>query len=390
MRRGIVIIVIALAGLPACGGGGSSSATRTALVDYNYDQFASSLFAFMPLNVSVHPGDTVDFKQAWTGEPHTVTGGTATTALGEKISPYLNHKVAVPAEEPADIAALEQQLPAFFGDGPAANQTAAQPCFIDSGTLPEGGKPCKQRPQPAFNGRQEFYNSGFVKYGGNNGNQFKVPIAKDATLGTYFFYCTIHGAAMSNYIHIVPKSIPIASQSAINKQTKAELDKQMKRLVKGDGEAQKGKDKPAGVDVVSGGSIAENDIPFGTLLEFYPKTFNAKVGQKVTWDLEGHTVSFHVPKYIPIVLIDKDGTVRGNPKTTDAVNAPKAPDSNGGEQHGPPPPPTKIDAGSYDGSKFLSSGQNDNEWFSITFTKPGTYQYACLVHPRMIGTVVVK
>ena len=90
-----------------------------------------------------------------------------------------------------------------------------------------------------------------------------------------------------------------------------------------------------------------------------------------------------------MVFVDKDGTVRANPKTTDAVNAPKGPEG-GGDQNGPPPPPVKIDAGQYDGSKFLSSGEFDNEIFSITFTKAGTYQYACLVHPRMVGTLIVK
>ena len=28
--------------------------------------------------------------------------------------------------------------------------------------------------------------------------------------------------------------------------------------------------------------------------------------------------------------------------------------------------------------------------YSVTFTKAGTYPYACLIHPGMIGKVVVK
>ncbi len=188
-----------------------------------------------------------------------------------------------------------------------------------------------------------------------------------------------------------PNSEKIASRGEVNRRARVELDKLTTRLARGDRSAKKGKDKPAGVDIVSGADIAGNALPFGTLLEFYPKKFTAKVGQKITWSLNGHTVSFHVPKYLPLVFIDKDGTVRGNPKTDDAINAPKAPESSGGhDDNGPPPPPAKIDAGNYDGSKFLSSGTGDNEWFSLTFTKSGTYLYACLVHPRMIGTVVVK
>jgi plastocyanin len=272
------------------------------------------------------------------------------------------------------------------------NQTAAQPCFLDNGAIPTDGKPCRRRVQPAFNGRQAFYNSGFVKYGGNNGNHFKVRLANDTPTGEYFFYCLVHGVGMGGFIQVKPNSVSVPSQGELNKRALGELDKVTARLKQGDRAAKRGKDKPAGVDIVSGAEIAGFALPFGTLLEYYPKTFTAKVGQKITWTLNGHTVSFHVPKYVPIVFIDKDGTLRPNPITNDPVNAPKPPEPHGGGEHdnGPPPPPTKIDAGNYDGSKFISSGTNDNEWFSLTFTKAGTYQYACLIHPRMVGTVIVK
>jgi plastocyanin len=32
---------------------------------------------------------------------------------------------------------------------------------------------------------------------------------------------------------------------------------------------------------------------------------------------------------------------------------------------------------------------NDGDTFTLTFTKAGTYPYACAVHPQMIGQVVV-
>jgi plastocyanin len=39
---------------------------------------------------------------------------------------------------------------------------------------------------------------------------------------------------------------------------------------------------------------------------------------------------------------------------------------------------------------FGSSGLSHEETFAQTFTKGGTYQYFCSVHPRMRATVIVK
>jgi plastocyanin len=39
---------------------------------------------------------------------------------------------------------------------------------------------------------------------------------------------------------------------------------------------------------------------------------------------------------------------------------------------------------------FSSAGLVNDDTFVETFTKPGTYQYFCKIHPYMKGTVVVK
>jgi plastocyanin len=53
-------------------------------------------------------------------------------------------------------------------------------------------------------------------------------------------------------------------------------------------------------------------------------------------------------------------------------------------------PIQKVDAGRWDGSGFLSSGVQPGGTYTVTFTRPGTYPYACLIHPRMVGEVVVR
>jgi plastocyanin len=39
---------------------------------------------------------------------------------------------------------------------------------------------------------------------------------------------------------------------------------------------------------------------------------------------------------------------------------------------------------------FRSGAMDTNESFSFRFDKPGTYRYACSIHPRMVGTIIVQ
>ena len=40
---------------------------------------------------------------------------------------------------------------------------------------------------------------------------------------------------------------------------------------------------------------------------------------------------------------------------------------------------------------FNKSGALDtDDSYSLTFTTPGTYQYFCYIHPRMVGSIVVE
>ena len=39
---------------------------------------------------------------------------------------------------------------------------------------------------------------------------------------------------------------------------------------------------------------------------------------------------------------------------------------------------------------FGSAGLGNDETFAQTFTRPGTYEYFCALHPKMRATVIVK
>jgi plastocyanin len=49
-------------------------------------------------------------------------------------------------------------------------------------------------------------------------------------------------------------------------------------------------------------------------------------------------------------------------------------------------PHTVVSTDSVFKSKVLDTGEK----FSYTFSRPGSYSYACSIHPKMTGTVVVR
>jgi plastocyanin len=288
--------------------------------------------------------------------------------------PYLKGERKLPDDPPQDIVDGFAKLPPFFN--PDVNQLAAQPCYITTGNLPPGPDPCpkSQQKEPRFHGTETFFNSGFIPFAGVRGNRYSITLADDIKPGEYAYNCVVHGPQMTGTITVRPKSADIGGQGRINAAATKQLDrfaKEVRQLHK----TTAAKAKPTGVDVVAGAA------PHGTKLdgyddrEFFPSTFHARVGQKVTWLIStepAHTVSFDVPRYLPVIIVHKNGTVTGNPDTTEPRNA------------------TAADR--YDGTRFLSSGASFEGpmRFSVTFSKAGTYHYACLLHPRMVGEVVVE
>ena len=387
MRRLLIVVALAAVVLPACGSS-SDSSTRTILTDFNYDQFATTYMANFPFITQVHPGDSIQFKQAWTGEAHTVTFGTLLKPLSDIMHPYMTGEKPVPDQEPPGLQEAQQALPSLFG-AKDVNQTAGQPCFLQSAPLPADEKPCPKVAQPAFTGREAFYSSGFIPYLGNNGNQFKMKLSSTIAPGDYYYYCLLHGAGMAGFLRVVPASQKTPSQSAVNSAATKKLAETTKLLVQANKDALAKKwDLPPGtpnIDILAGTGTPQSAFPFALVDEFYPKKFTAKVGQKVTWMINGHTVSFHVPKYGPQLVTDsKSGAVHLNLQAYNPVGV-NIPESDPSSDNTPP-----FDGGTYDGSKFISTGVQGGLAFSLTFTKAGTYQYACTIHPRMVGTLIVR
>jgi plastocyanin len=105
------------------------------------------------------------------------------------------------------------------------------------------------------------------------------------------------------------------------------------------------------------------------VLQYMPAKATVAVGQKVrwTWDetKEPHSVTFLAP-----------GQTAPDPGSDTSLFAPT--------------PPT----GPYDGSVLVNSGllplgPQAVPPFEMTFSKPGSYNYICVIHPQMVGTIVV-
>jgi plastocyanin len=406
MNMGKLAVMTAAAAMAATsfascssGGGGDS---RTIEVDYHSDDFAGAFLGYYPNRVTVRPGMTVKFHQNWSGEPHSVSFGSAIDAKIKPVSALIrgihDGTVEDPGEPPPefDQEFFFNRMPSLFrDDSDGLAQDAAQPCYAKTlDELPLDHTACSKadQKQPEFTGRLAYYSSGFIPFEGEGGNTYEVKIADNAKPGTYFYYCNVHGVLMSGEITVAKKA-KVESQAALNRRGKAEADRLSKPLLAAYRKELAGNGQFKGNLAGSGDDSTESVE--GIVNEFTPRTINAKVGEKVTWTFIGnHTISFNVPPYTPLFVFDKNGKVSSNQGLDKPKGGwPGVPAGHESHDDGPPPPPVHLDAGDFDGSGGLKSsgtGFNTGDTYSVTFTKAGTYPYACLIHPGMIGKVVVK
>ncbi len=352
---------------------GNIAQTYNLKVDNRTDQFNGAFLAYFPNELTVHPGDTLDFGSIFSGEPHSVTFGTLVDtglAAAEAAGPDAQ-------EEPADLAKIPLMIPEGPGD---ANQTAAQPCFLASGDPPPEG-PCAKVPQPDFDGRHALYSSGFLA----EGDHFTFDLAGDLAPGTYRWFCDLHRAGMTGTLKVVAAGETADTPAAVTKRGEDQLAGMVSALAPVAAQMQAISD-PAKAQ--AGGALPDSP---GLVDEFGPKEISIPVGGSVTWDVQGpHTITFNVPEDARTIISKApDGSVHLNPKSFGPAGGPGMPE-------GPPSEgPVAIDAGAWNGTGFHNSGllpgfgPPGSLGYKLKFTKAGTYQYACLVHPDREGTVKV-
>lgn len=119
--------------------------------------------------------------------------------------------------------------------------------------------------------------------------------------------------------------------------------------------------------VIVGGHTKDNSVYANG---FYPHELTIRVGDTVTWKFDGyHNVTFLGGGPRPSFAIKNGNKFYGNPRVFFPA---------GGSQYG--------------GAGLHNSGapQGNNPFsYSLTFTRPGRYEYACTIHSGMMGIVNV-
>ena len=109
---------------------------------------------------------------------------------------------------------------------------------------------------------------------------------------------------------------------------------------------------------------------------FFPQEITINAGDTIFFDVQAfHTITFLSGEERPRLIVMEQATDGGPPR---ALINPMAGFPVGGN--------------TYDGTGYINSGTPDPSAppFTLTFTAPGTYEYLCLVHPQMIGNVIVQ
>ena len=398
LAAALSVVVLVAAG---CGGGddgdtaattageqeaGEGAITIPVAVDALPEDFSASFFAYFPQAVTARPGDTVKFTSRFTGEPHTV-------AFGTLIDEALTAAAAVPAgtKLPPDVLALLSKPPLFYPPG-ATNvdvdpqPSAAQPCFLASGD-PPAQSACLDQPeeQPAFDGTQSLHSSGFLP----DEATFEVELADDIAPGTYQFMCLVDRTQMTGSVTVVGAGEAVPSPADVRKQAEQEIETAIE-AVRARAEQVKAITAPesavAGAPDVAATAPAPGARTVDSTVNVFPEEVTVPAGGTVSWAIHGaHMIAFNAPEDArPLYAPDAEGVVRANKKGALPANSPPRPRGVA--------PPVVMDAGAFDGTGFRNSGLvvADGELtYRLTFTKPGTYEYRCLFHTDMEGSVKV-
>lgn len=310
--------------------------------------------AFLRHTVTIHQGDSVLWRIRGF---HTVS----LLPKGEKAPDVVKADPANPVTGANDA----NNTPFWFNGQPSLilNPKAA---------LPAGGK--------AVTGKA-FLSSGLPQ---------SIPLNYRLTFrrrGTFTFVCLVHGG-MAGKVRVVAHSrrVPtLAQDAAAVRAERAALAAAAKQAAA----------QPTQPGVVSLGRTGGTATRF-SIQDYFPKTTTVKVGETVTFTMAGEDQQeIHTVTTGPMASIqDLENNIvapRPNPSGPPTlVLEPRA-----FYPSDPPPTVPPYDASNH-GDGFLNAGVVDNRTLSpqpqsvqVTFTKAGTYEFHCVIHPGMHGMVVV-
>jgi plastocyanin len=201
---------------------------------------------------------------------------------------------------------------------------------------------------------------------------FKIKFTK---AGTYEYFCDTH-AGMVGFVVVKPRGAKVPSA----KQDAAALGQQLTTDFAGAKKLAKSKVRTNQVRL---GEASANGVELFTM---FPSTLRVSTGTVVTFSMSPRSFEVHTASFGPLKYLNQLGSqLFGPPGPTAQILYPSDPTS-----------PIPVDTTSH-GNGFANTGALDANSGSsqipssskVRFTAPGTYNFTCLVHPFMHGTVVV-
>ena len=183
---------------------------------------------------------------------------------------------------------------------------------------------------------------------------------------------------MKGTVIVKGKKAHIPTKKQDRKRIKAQAkaaSKLAKKLVNGQG-------VPKGLTVKAG-----NDKKGVATIAFFPGTKTVKVGQQVTFTMSKKSTETHNVAFAPEAYAQE---------LAQGVHRPGRARPAHGVPEQPPGTPLVVD-GTVHGNGFVNTGVLDDDKATplpktakVSFSKPGTYQYFCIVHgAEMKGTIKV-
>ena len=356
---------------------GSRAGCATAVVLVALSAASGAVAKSLTKSVSVGPppqtnqiaaklGVTKKFGQQFSPDINAYFNKKTTINVGDTVSFVVRgfHTVDFPAKGGS-------ALPLIVPGKTATGLDAAGSPFWWSGKVPNVGI------NPAL-----FAPSKAKSYNGSARWDSGAPLGKPKPLnlkftkaGTYKYFCDIH-PGMIGTIVVKPAgaAIPTAKQDAkaLVAQVTADIKAAKKVAVA---------KQPA--DTVSLGESTPGGVE---LYAMFPTSLTVSAGTTVTFHMSKSTFETHTATFGPTSLLKS--LAKGFQGVTFPAQGVYPSD----------PPGTITESPTSHGDGFANVGALDNDKHTaqipssgkIDFTAPGTYQFICLIHPNMHGTIIVK
>lgn len=250
------------------------------------------------------------------------------------------------------------------GAPPDFVQPGADGVFLNPlAVLPQGGS--------SYDG-SDMVASGLL----NKGQSWSVMFTK---AGTYPYFCAIH-QGMVGSVQVLGSGQTADTQAAIDARRSAQVNMELATRSVPSIMANLGQLDAAGATagIVAGIQNGPSDVQ-----RFLPPRVVIHAGDSLTWEWKTqetpHTVTFLAGQAAPEVVIPQP-QASGPPRfqLNPVVLAPAG-------------DPTNWNGGTYLNSGFLQPMPNQPEpEFTVHFSNPGTYNYVCVLHQGMVGTIVVE